>query len=223
MERSLRHSPLFQGMLVLQNTPGGRPQAAGRTGTMERDEQGLAKFDLTLTVAETGPGLRLGLEYSRDLFDGVTIERLLYAYERLLESIVAAPGRRVWEAPGLGEAEQHQLRAEWNDTVCAEPGGELCLHQLVERQVARTPEAVAVVLDQERWSYAELNREADRLARRLRRRGVGPEVRVGLLTERCLEMVAAMLGVLKAGGAYVPLDPSYPAERLHFMLRDAGV
>jgi amino acid adenylation domain-containing protein len=222
VERSLSHAPLFQVMLVLQNTPGDGP-SAGQAGEIHRFEQRLAKFALTLTVDEVESGLRLGLEYSSDLFDGVTIERLLRAYERLLGRVAAFPGQRVGEVAMLGEAERHQVRAEWNDTDRSDLLGEPRLHRLVELQAQRDPEAVAVVFGKDRWSYGALNRQANRLAHRLRRLGVGPETCVGLLTERCPEMVAALLGILKAGGAYVPLDPSYPANRLAFMLEDAGV
>jgi amino acid adenylation domain-containing protein len=219
MERSLSHSPVFQVMLVLQNAPGGRLPDAGRAGEIERFEEGLAKFDLTQMVQETGPGLRLGLEYSRDLFDGVTIERLLRAYERLLGAIVASPGQRIRELPLLGEAEQHQVLVEWNDTSA--PNRPVCLHEFFRAQAERTPDAVAASFGEEEWTYAELGERAGRLARRLRGLGVGPEVVVGVCLERSLDLLVALLGVLEAGGAYLPLAPEYPAERLAWMIEDA--
>ncbi|HVS00494.1 MAG TPA: amino acid adenylation domain-containing protein, partial [Thermoanaerobaculia bacterium] len=225
VERSLSRSPLFQVMLVLQNAA--EPQLGSAApvpapAAPARNEGRMAKFDLTLAAQEDEAGLYLGLEYNTDLFDGVTIERLLGHFENLLTGVVESPGESVFDLPILREAERHELRAEWNDTAHTREG-ELCLHQLFEQQARKTPAAPALVAGKRRWSYDELNRLANRLAHRLRRLGVGPESRVGVLLERSPQMVAALLGVLKAGGAYVPLDPSYPADRLAFMVRHAGV
>jgi amino acid adenylation domain-containing protein len=223
VERSLSHAPLFQVMLMLQNAPGMKPAGPGPSAEIERSAEGLAKFDLTLSIGESGSGLRLGLQYSRDLFDGVTIERLLDQYARLLGAVVASPESRILDLPVLGEAGRQQVLVEWNDTVHGSRGELLCLHQLFEHQAERTPEAVAAACGEESWSYGELNRRANRLAHALRRSGVGTEVRVGVLMDRSLELVAGLLGILKAGGAYVPLDPAYPADRLAFMAADAGI
>ena len=119
------------------------------------------------------------------------------------------------------DAERHRLLIEWNDTARVYPD-QMCVHQLVEAQVDRTPGAIAVVCGREQISYEALNARANQLARLLRKRGVGPDVVVGLCLERSIELVVALLGILKAGGAYVPLDPSYPQERLRFMLEDAA-
>lgn len=134
----------------------------------------------------------------------------------------AGVDQRLSETPLLTQAERHQVLVEWNDTAAAYPQDK-CLHQLFEAQVARTPDAVAVICEDQRLTYRELNRRANQLAHYLRGRGVGPEVLVGLCMERSLAMVTALLGILKAGGAYVPLDPSYPEARLAFMLADSGV
>jgi amino acid adenylation domain-containing protein len=121
----------------------------------------------------------------------------------------------------LTDAERHKLLVEWNDTAAEYPRDK-CIHQLFEEQVARTPDAVAVVFEAQHLTYRELDERADCLAHRLRDLGVGPEILVGICMERSLEMVVALLGILKAGGAYVPIDPDYPAERVAFMITDAG-
>ncbi|HCI78754.1 MAG TPA: hypothetical protein DHW02_03605, partial [Ktedonobacter sp.] len=126
------------------------------------------------------------------------------------------------ELPVLTEVERHRLLVEWNDTATDYPKNQ-CIHQLFEAQGARTPEAIAVVFEEQHITYGELNTRANQLAHYLQRQGVGPEVLVGICVERSIEMVIALLGILKAGGAYVPLDPAYPSERLAFMLEDAQV
>ncbi|HVR98992.1 MAG TPA: amino acid adenylation domain-containing protein, partial [Thermoanaerobaculia bacterium] len=224
VERSLSRSPLFQAMLVLQNAAEPRPGAlAPAPAVSASNEEALAKLDLTLTAEEGREGLWLGLTYNTDLFDGVTIERLLGHFENLLAAVVESPERSVLDLPMLGEAESHSLRVEWNDTAGSWDDGLSDLARLFERQVRRTPEAPALVFEDQVLSYAGLNLWANRIAHRLRRLGIGPESRVGVLLERSPEMVMAMLGALKAGAAYVPLDPSYPAERLAFMAADSGI
>ena len=132
---------------------------------------------------------------------------------------MADPGQRISQLPLLTEAERHQLLVEWNDTAVEYPR-DRCIHQLFEAQVERSPEATALVYEDQQLTYGELNARANRLAHHLRSLGVGPEVLVGVCLERSLELVVGLLAILKAGGAYVPLDPSYPAERLAFMLQD---
>jgi amino acid adenylation domain-containing protein len=149
------------------------------------------------------------------------VERLLGHLSTLLSDALARPDKRLSELSLLTTAELAELAA-WNDTAAGYPTGE-CVHELFEAEVEKGPGAVAVEHGEERLTYAELDAQANRLAHHLRALGVGPEVPVGLCVERSLEMVVGLLGVLKAGGAYVPLDPAYPAERLSFMLEDAGV
>ena len=143
-------------------------------------------------------------------------------WERLLEEMAAEPGRRISELEMMGEQEQRQLLEEWNDTE-RELSGLKCIHEMFEEQVERTPGSVAVVYEDQRLTYEELNSRANQVAHYLRGLGVGPEVRVGICVERSVEMVVGLLGILKAGGAYVPLDPEYPAERLAYMVEDAQV
>src|SRR6185436_6298764 len=156
-------------------------------------------------------------EYASDLFDATTVERMAGHFERLLSGAVDHPESRVSELPLLSPAERHQL-LDWNDS--ARGGLSNCVHELFERQALRAPDAAAVICGGEVLTYAGLAARAGRLARHLRGLGVGPDVLVGLLVERSLDMITGVLGILQAGGVYVPLDPGYPAERLAFMLED---
>ncbi|HEX8273217.1 MAG TPA: amino acid adenylation domain-containing protein, partial [Longimicrobiaceae bacterium] len=221
-ERSLGYTPLFQVLFSLQpsDTAGSRLGAAA-TEPLERGSE-VAKFDLALYLEEAGERYAGALVYRTELFEAATIERMTGHFVALVDALAADPDRPLPEVEMLGAAERRQLLEGWNRTEADFPR-EQCLHELFEAQAGRTPGAVAVVFEEEALSYAELNARANRLAHALRRRGVGPEVRVGVCLERSLEMVVALLGVLKAGGAYVPLDPAYPAERLAYMLADSGV
>src|SRR4029079_6664417 len=181
-----------------------------------------AKFDLTLSMEEAGRDLLGIFEYSTDLFAAATIERLSAHFQNLLTSIVGNPHARLCDLPLLSEFERRQLLVDWNDTAC-EPQAETTLPQLFDEQVARTPEAVAVVYQEQQLTYRELIERANQLAHHLQALGVRADSLVGICIERSLEMVIGLLGILKAGGAYVPLDPQYPVDRLAFMLADAGV
>ncbi|MCA1603334.1 MAG: condensation domain-containing protein, partial [Acidobacteria bacterium] len=224
-ERTLSQNPLFQVVFQLMNAPRSSLKLSGLTlGSQGGTESGTAKFDLSLFVYERaeGEGLPCLLEYSTDLFNASTIERMLGHFQVLLEGIVANPNQRLCELPLLSEAERHQLLVEWNDTE-TEYGRDQTVAELFELQVKRTPDAIAAVYEGERLTYGELNRRANQVAHYLRGRGVRAEVLVGVMMERSLEMVIGLLGILKAGGAYVPLDAAYPQERLAFMLADAAV
>ncbi len=203
--RSLSHSPLFQVMFVLQNAPKQTLELSAVSLEPLEVDSGTAKFDLTLFMSEGPDGLSGQLEYNTDLFEAGTIRRMLGRWEVLLEGIAADPSRHLSELSLLPEADY-----PW-----------ACLHELFERQAARTPEAVAVVYEGQELSYAELNARANQLAHYLRGQGVGPDVLVGVYVERSLEMVVGLLGILKAGGAYLPLDPAFPRDRLAFMLKDS--
>ncbi len=219
-ERALSHAPLFQVMLILQNAPLALPRLAGLEIGVEEIAGATAKFDLTLSLTESDDGMRGVLEFDRDLFDEATAERLLGHYLMLLAGAVVDPERRAAELELLSAGERAQLLKGWNDTA-APFHAETCLHERFAAQVARTPAAVALVAGEERISYRDLDRRANRLAQRLRRLGVGPESRVGVALERTPRLIVALLAVLKAGGAYVPLDPAYPRDRLAFVLADA--
>lgn len=220
-ERDLSRNPLFQVMFALRNEPPYRLELAGLTLRPIEVDRRAAQVDLTLDMQETPEGLRGSFEYATDLFDEPTIARMATHLRLLLEGMAVSPGRRVWDLPMLTAAERQQLVGEWNDTAVALPA-KRCMHELVAEQVARTPDAIALVSSSLKLSYRELDRRANQLAHVLRKRGVGPDILVGLCVNRTPGMIIALLGILKAGGAYVPLDPDYPAERLAFMLEDCG-
>ncbi|WP_375493998.1 amino acid adenylation domain-containing protein [uncultured Nostoc sp.] len=178
-------------------------------------------FELFINATESHGQLILECQYNTNLFDADTIRRRIAEFETLLSGIVANPNQTIAKLPILPAVEQ-QLLATWNNTQTAYPQ-DICIHQLFEAQVERTPDAIAVVFEDEQISYRELNLRANQLAHYLQSLGVAPEVLVGLCVERSLEMVVGVLGILKAGGAYVPLDYAYPQERLAFMLQDAQV
>ncbi len=220
-ERDLGRTPLFQVMLVLQNAAfDGLELPDLRLEPLPVDS-GTAKFDLTLSLGEDRGALAGFAEHNRDLFDATTVRRLLSQLDNLLQSALAAPERNVFDLELMGAAERLQVVQEWSGEDLGYPR-ERCVHELFAERAALHPEALAVSFRDEAWSYGELDRRSALLAERLRSLGIGPEVPVGLLTERSLEMVAGVLGILKAGGAYVPLDSSFPAERLEWMLRDTG-
>ncbi|MBH8554256.1 amino acid adenylation domain-containing protein [Nostocaceae cyanobacterium CENA357] len=220
-ERHLNHSPLFQVMFVLLPDP---MQALVLPGLMLKRLQihsNTAKFDLTMSLEDTDQGLTGILEYNSDLFDATTISRMLGHFQTLLTGIVTNPQQRLSDLPLLTPDEQQQLLL-WNSTQTDFCDCQ-CIQQLFEAQVEKTPDAVAVVFDEQKLTYQQLNERANQLAHYLQSVGVKPEVLVGICVERSLDMVVGLLGILKAGGAYIPLDPAYPTARLAFMLEDAQV
>jgi amino acid adenylation domain-containing protein len=218
-QRSLSYTPLFQVMFILQNAPEETLQLPGLSLEFLAAESGTAKFDLTLSIEETDAGLLERFEYRTDLFEETTIARMATHLETLLSGIVEQPEQCIWELPLLTTAEQHCLLREWNQTDVEHPNHQ-CIHQLFEAQVERTPDAIAVVFEDQQFSYQELNYRANQLAHYLQSLGVEPETLVGVYLERSIEFVIALLGILKAGGAYVPLDPAYPQARLAYILED---
>ena len=220
--RDLSRNPLFQVMFVLQNAPLQAVELPGLSLSPIEVDTSTTHFDLTLHIVDTEQGLVGTLAYNTDLFEAVTITRMLGHFRTLLEAVIATPERCVSDLPLLTEGERQQLLLNWNDTTVDCPK-DLCIHQLFEAQVERTPDAIAVVLEDRQLTYDELNRQANQLANHLRLLGVGPEVPVAICLKHSVEMVVGLLGILKAGGVYVPLDPAYPKERLAFMLEDAKV
>ncbi|HZI11032.1 MAG TPA: amino acid adenylation domain-containing protein [Myxococcus sp.] len=220
-ERSLGHSPLFQLKLVFQNAPVSELALPGLALSYTGSDTHTARFDLTLAVTHRPTGMELLCEYSTDLFDAGTMERMLGHLGNLLHAATEAPDRPLSALPLLAEAERHQLLTDWNDTAAPLPDVPLA-HALIEAHARQAPDAPAVVLGDTALTYAELDARANQLAWHLRALGVGPETPVALCLERTPELVVAVLAILKAGGAYVPMDPSYPAERLAFLLQDCG-
>ncbi|MEH1938080.1 MAG: amino acid adenylation domain-containing protein [Nostoc sp.] len=221
-ERDLSYTPLFQVMFALQNASTSQVELTGLTVTPLITEGATAKFDLSLLMQNTATGLVGFWEYNTDLFDASTIERMTGHFVTLLEGIIANPEQQISQLPLLTAVEQQQLLVEWNDTEVDYPSDK-CIHQLFEEQVQRTPDAVAVVFEDQQLTYQQLNSRANQLAHYLKSLGVGADVLVGICVERSIEMVVGLLGILKAGGAYLPVDPEYPTERLRFMLEDAQV
>ncbi|HKV11335.1 MAG TPA: amino acid adenylation domain-containing protein, partial [Thermoanaerobaculia bacterium] len=220
-ERSLAHTPFFQVLLDLAHAAPAPSRLPGlRARSLEAGTE-TAKFDLTLNLLRGEEGIAGSLVYATELFDDATAGRLLDHFEALLAGAVASPGSPVSELPLLAAAERRQILEEWSP-VWTSPPPERCLHEIFAERAAEAPEAPALVFEGAALSYGELDRRAERLARRLRRLGVGPESRVGLCLERSFELVIAILGILKAGGAYVPLDPSHPRERRAWALTDSG-
>ncbi len=218
--RHLSHQPIFQVAFVLEPTGDVPPSLPGLTIEPVKVPGSTAKFDLTLTVAESADGLRAKLEYSTDLFDAATIDRLLISFELLLKHAADDPATHLSRLPILDPAERERLLVEWNPEPPAFASDET-LPRLFAKAVARFPNAVAVTDEYRALTYAELDAESSRLAALLQSLGVRPETIVALYLDRTAELIVALLAVLKAGGAYLPLDLMYPAERLAFMLSDA--
>ena len=221
-DRSLAHNPLFQAMFVLQSEDLPPLQLPGLKVSHFRVGNTMANFDLTLDIVERDGQLICLFESNADLFAAETVERMMNHFQNLLAGLVANPEERISHLPLLSEAERRQLLVEWNDTKTDYPAHR-CIQELFEQQVGNTPDAVALICEDRRVTYRELNSQANQLAHYLIRRGVGPDTRVAISLERSPEMIVALLGILKAGGAYVPLDPDYPQARLKFMLEDARV
>ena len=224
-ERDLSRSPIFQAMFVYQNNPEEELLLPGLSFQPFQGEGDLAKFELTLTMADSEEGMDGSLNYNADLFDKNTMERFSAHFLKLLEFSVSYPQKELSRSPLLSDTEKDQLLEAWNDTSNtllrdAHP------MDLFDGQVSRQPRAVAlhwISSSKQDWTYRQLYNRSNQLARTLTKRGVGPEVLVGISLERSPDMVVAIFGVLKAGGAYCPLDPAYPSQRLAFMIQSSGV
>ncbi len=219
--RDGRSTPLFQVLFALQNAAPGTLRFPGLAMEPVETESGLAKFDLLLAIAEAGEGLSATFEYSVDLFEAATIERLADRFNGLLQSVVADPERRVSELPVLSAAERRQVLLTWNETATGYPRN-TTLPELFAFWAGRTPAAEALRFGAEVLTYGELDARSNQLACHLQSLGVAPGGLVGVCLERSPELVVTLLAVVKAGAAYLPLDPAYPAERRAWMLEDAG-
>ncbi|MBG1270576.1 non-ribosomal peptide synthetase, partial [Nostoc sp. WHI] len=218
-----RTMPLFESIIVFENYPVDASLQQHISSLGISDVRGIEQTNYPLTViAIPGSQLSLNISYDTSRFEGATITRMLGHFQTLLEGIIADPYQPLSQLPLLKVSEQHQLLWEWNNTHADYPQNK-CIHHLFEEQVERTPDAVAVVFEDQQLTYRELNARANKLSHYLQQLGVEADVLVGIYVQRSLEMVVGLLGILKAGGAYVPLDPDYPQERLEFMLSDAQV
>ncbi|EET05412.1 amino acid adenylation domain protein [Burkholderia pseudomallei 1710a] len=220
--RSTAHPPLFQVMFDWHNTPARALTMPGLTVSVASTETTTSQYDLVLSMQERNGDIVGHLNYATALFDEQTARRYARYWRRLLEGMTAGSANvSVARLPLLDEAEREQVVHEWNATERAYPIRQ-CIHQLFEAQAARTPNAIAIAIGDERVTYAALNASANRLARHLRALGVVADTRVAVCIERGAPMVIALLAIWKAGGAYVPLDPAYPRERIAYMLRDSA-
>jgi amino acid adenylation domain-containing protein len=219
--RRLNHTPLFQVMLAWQSNEPGEWRLPGLTATPAGLEYEVVKFDLELNLFEAGEEIIGSLGYATALFDRSTIERYVGYLQTMLRAMVACPQQPVATLELLSPAERQLLLHTWNATQRDYPKHR-CVHQLFEAQVERTPEAPALVFEDQTFSYAQLNAQANRLAHQLIELGTKPDARVAICVQRSPALVVGLLAILKAGGAYVPLDPSYPGERLVHILADAA-
>ena len=221
-ERDTSRPPVFQVVLSLQNTPRVRGGLEGLEISPLDFEGGTAAYDLLVSALELETEELTGFfEYSTDLFDATTIRRFVGSFQTLLTAAAANPAARLADLPLMNELERRQVLGEWNDTAVAFPR-EMPVTRLVEARAAAAPESVAIVDGARVLTYGELNRRANRLARYLRCLDLGADRVVPILLGRSAEMVVAALAVLKAGAAYLPIDPCYPADRVAFMVEDAG-
>jgi len=223
-ERALSQNPLFQVVFAVQQEEILKPSFSLpnlEVGWYEELEPEMTvRFDLELHLWPVGEEIKGFCAYNRDLFEAETISRMVSHYQNLLSAAVETPEGLVSQLPLMTEPELDQILVEWNNTKTDYPNDK-CIHQLFEEQVEKTPDAVAVVFEEQKLTYSQLNSKANQLAHYLQKLGVVPETRVGICVERSLEMVVGLLAILKAGGAYVPLDPNYPTSRLNYMVEDA--
>ncbi|GER91676.1 hypothetical protein KDW_58380 [Dictyobacter vulcani] len=217
--RDLSTSPIFQVLFMLQNVPFTAESISDIEMSVVDIETHTAKFDLTLTAAETSQGLSASFEYSTELFKPETIERLSAHFQQLLAAIVADPQHPIGRYRLLTEREQ-SLFDSWQGPALPVVSIET-LHSGISSQAQQTPHNTALLSVSESMSYQELEQQSNQLAHYLRGLGIGPESKVGLCLERGVSLLVGMLAILKAGAAYVPLDPNYPVERLHFIQADA--
>lgn len=226
-ERSLGHSPLFQVLFVMHNTPNTTRDFGELSVSPFTTVNKSAKFDLTLAFEEVAGEFHGSFIYDSDLFDVSTVESFVSHFQTLLQACLKMPHEKLSQLPLLTEQDTSQIVSKWNNTFRDfsgdSDGRQDCLHHCFLQQVLRTPNAIAVVTEDGEWTYQNVYFRAITLARWLQKNGVGPDVLVGVCAERSFEMVVALYGILFAGGAYVPLDPDYPQDRLHIMLDDSGV
>lgn len=221
-ERDLSRSPLFQVLFVLQNTPD-VPELLMHELSLSQmpNERTTSQFDMTLFVTEQEQGLRLTIEYNTDLFCEETIGRMMNHYRNLLSAVVSSPQSCIDALHMLDTQEEQLLLVEFNNTAMQCPEGK-CFVDLFEEQVAKTPQAIACVFDEEHLTYRQLNELSNQLAHALHGKGVKEGALIPICMERSASMIVAVLGVIKSGAAYVPIDPLYPADRVGYLLEDTG-
>jgi amino acid adenylation domain-containing protein len=219
-DRSKNRNPIFQVCFQCHKAFIRLPQVAGLEFSHIHIDRHGTPLDLNFAMIDRDGHWRLSAEYVTGVYDETTVDRMLGHYQTLLEGITSNPNERIYNLPLLTRQERSQLLSEWNETKREYPSHQ-CVDQLFEIQAIATPQAIAVVFEDQRLTYRELNERANQLANHLRNLGVKPDTFVGLFVDRSLEMVVGLLGILKAGGAYMPMDPLHPQQRLASMLADA--
>jgi amino acid adenylation domain-containing protein len=221
--RDLSRTPVFQVMLALQNEPLSQLTLPGLDVTVHAVENPTAKYDLVFTLRDGAPGITGVLEYNSDLFEPETVLEIRESLLHVLGAMAEGPDRDIQDLPLREAAATRELLTGWNLTPRYDP--DTCLHDLVARQVAATPDAIAVICDEsgQTLTYRELDRRAGQVTRLLRGQGVGPDDLVAVLLPRSADLVASLLGVLRCGAGFLPLDPGHPADRVRAILADAGV
>ncbi len=221
-ERDMSRSPLFQVVFALQNTPAVPDLLLGDVVlSREPFSQDTTKFDISVVMIETSDGLQGSFQYCTDLFSEESVNRMISHFTNLVKSIATDPQQKIGAMPMLTIAEEQQLLTGFNK-MPIEFQGEQTILDLFEEAVAKRPQAIAVVFEQQQLSYKELDERSNQLAHYLRNKGVNNETLVPICMHRCPEMIIGMLGILKAGGAYVPIDPAYPGERVKYMMDDTA-
>jgi len=219
-QRNLSVTPLFQVLFQLQNAPMPPARISGLTISPIQIDTGFSQVDLSLTMWEEEGIMNGTFEYNTDLFEPPTIKRMKDHFQALLTGIIADVNRDISLLPMMSEEEKHQLLVQWNNTTADYPQ-HLCISQLLASCAGKHPHEEAVIFDEQRLTYDQLNRQANQLAHLLQKMKVGPETLVGICMENSLQLIIGIIGILKAGGAYIPMDPGYPDERLMTVLNDS--
>ena len=220
IKRDLSRNPLFDTMFALQNADMGELELPGLKLKPYAAENRVSRFDITLNASEQGEGIAFVLEYCTKLFKKETMERLSGHYANILREMAANPGMKISEIDMMSEEERRRILYDFNDTAAEYPKGST-IHELFEEQAEKAPGNTALVFEDKRLTYRQLNEKSNQLARTLREKGIKPNSIVGIMTERSPETVIGILGILKAGGAYLPIDPGYPKDRIRYMLEDS--
>jgi len=221
-DRELSYSPLFQVMFILQNAPVKTSIVSDLDLEPINVDMGTATSDITFSISENRSGLSLSVEYNTDLFQEPTIRRLTSHYQNILQEVVNNPEVNIKTLPVMDKAEVNEVLYKWNNKKL-ELTPNVCIHHLVERWAETTPDSIAVVFDDNSYSYSKLNEKANQIANYLIQNGVKPDTLIAVCMDKSIDLMAAVLAVLKAGGAYLPVDPSYPQERIDYMLADSNV
>ncbi|MCB2300169.1 non-ribosomal peptide synthetase, partial [Clostridium tagluense] len=220
LRRDMSRNPLFDVMFIMQSMDTIDIEIEGLKFKGYNSDNKISKFDITLSAIEDKESILLDFEYSTKLFKRETIERMIRHFNNILKEIIKNRSIKLNQIEIIGEEEKAKILYEFNDTYADYPKDKT-IHELFEEQVERTPDNIAVVFEDEKLTYRELNEKANRLARTLRGKGVKQDSIVGIMVDRSLEMIVGIMGILKAGGAYLPIDPEYPEDRISYMLEDS--